>query len=74
MSHLTVEDKQQLRFEEAQVVWSSGKGAIDVATNSVARQLLGMLLKDLRTSENGKQFFFLFFFLLVVDLQSQCKR
>lgn len=53
MPHLSVEDKRQLCFEEAQLAWSSGKGAVDVATNSVARQLLGKLLKELQSAQTG---------------------
>lgn len=53
MPHLSIENKRQICLEEAQLAWNSCKGSNDVGTTSVARQLLGSLLKELKSSERG---------------------
>ncbi|XP_034246355.1 serine-protein kinase ATM isoform X2 [Thrips palmi] len=53
MPHLNDENKRRICLEEAQLAWDSCKGSNDVGTTSVARQLLGSLLKDLKATEKG---------------------
>lgn len=51
MPHVSNEDKRRICLEEAQLAWNSCRGSNDVGTTSVACQLLGSLLKELKISE-----------------------